>query len=1093
MSLPERSVRRPITVGMITVALAVFGILALERLPVELLPDLSYPTLTIQTAYPDAAPASVEQFVTRPVEEAVGVVPGVRAVRSTSRAGLSEVVLEFDGDEPMDVLALEVREKLGLVQLPREADVPRVLRYDPSLDPILRIALSGDRPLDDLRRLAERWIEPRLEAVDGVAAAKVRGGLVPEIEIEADEDRLAALGLALEDLARSLASDNVNLPGGTLKDWGSVYWVRTFHEFDDLDSIRRTIVRESPAGRVRIEDVASVRRSHRDREEIVRAGGREVVEIAIHREGSANTVEVAQAVRRQIASLSRELPEGLELVVLADLSRYISDAIRQVWSAAALGGILAVLVLYFFLRDLRATGIIALSIPVSVVATFLPMQKAGVSLNVMSLGGLALGIGMLVDNSIVVLEAIDRRRREGLPRPEAAIAGAGEVASAVTASTLTTVSVFFPIVFVQGIAGQLFYDLAMTVCVSLLASLLVSLTLVPSLAAIEPRGSGPARRPERRLPWTVRLGGYELLPIGDGRSWTSRLATIAAFPVRAVLLVAAAFSEAAGGAVLRAFEFLTVPFARGFEALARAYPDVLGRALARRGWILLGAVALFASSLLMVPLLGTSLVPDLSQGEFSFRLSLPAGTPLEGTARVVQEIESALLSDGRFEQIFSVVGSVPSSGSGRSTAGENLAHMSFVLRAGSRASEEERAIERVRAVLSQFGGLDAELERPAVLALRPPVVVHVFAEELDVLDRAASLVASALGTVRGLADIATSIEPGSPEIRVEVDRERAAALGVSAEAVGRALRSQIRGEIVGHFREAEERVPIRLRASERARDRASAVETLRLRLPNGSVVPVAALARVETARGPAAIQRAKGGRVAEVTARASVVDLGRVLEDVRETLSSLRLPPGATAEMAGQDQELAVSFASLRLALALAVFLVYTVMAIQFESLLRPFVILLAVPLGVVGAVAGLAVTGTSVSVITLIGLVVLAGIVVNNAIVLVDAVNRRRRGGEGVVEALLGAAETRLRPILMTTATTVLGLLPMAVGLGAGDELRSPLAVTLIGGLAGATLLTLVVIPCLYLLLTGARPLSADDRTPRRASVPAAGGVSDS
>ncbi len=1058
-----------------TLALSVFGLLSLSRLPVELLPDLSYPTLTVQTVYPDAAPTSVEQFVTRPIEEAVGVIPGVRAMRSTSRAGLSEVVLEFEWDEPMDFAALDVREKLGLVELPREADVPRVLRYDPSLDPILRLAFRGDRPLDELRQLAERWIKPRLEAVEGVAAAKVRGGLDPEIQVEADEDRLATLGLTLDDFARALQAENVNLPGGTLKDWGAVYLVRTFHEFDDLHEIRRTVVREGPAGRVRVEDVADVRRRHRDRDEITRADGREAVEIALHREGSANTVRAAAAIREELLALGREMPKGLELVVLTDLSDYISDAIGEVWSAAIFGGLLAILVLYFFLRDLRATAIIALSIPVSVIVTFLPMHKAGVTMNIMSLGGLALGVGMLVDGSIVVLEAIDRRRREGLSRREAAVVGTDEVAGAVTSSILTTVCVFLPIVFVRGVAGQLFYDLAVTVCVSLMASLVVSLTLIPSLAALEPGRAwrtagetlfrwdrGAARAAD--LPWTLRLGGLALPPVGNGVHPFSRFLTILLFPVRFLLLLVVAVLGAISWAASWGFHVATLPLARAFDGLGTAYPGLLSQSLRLRGPVLAGAFALFLLAVAVVPLLGTNLVPDLSQGEFAFRLGLPAGTPLEATARVVEQIESALAGDPRFARVFTVVGSLPSSASGRQTLGENLAQMSFVLPEGSGPREEGGAVARVREVLSLFEGLEAELARPSVLTLRPPVVVQVFADNLEVLDRAAADTAEALGKLPGIEDVTTTVEPGSPEVRVEVDRERAAALGVSADAIGRSLRRQIRGEVVGQFREGEERMDIRLRASEPSRERASSVEALRIRLPNGLVVPVAAVARVETSRGPAAIHRAGGARVAEVTAKAPLSDLGRALERVRATVSGLRLPSGAVVETAGQDQELEVSFGSLKLMLALAVFLVYVVMAMQFESLLHPFVILLTVPLGVVGAVLALLLTGTAVNVLALIGLVILAGIVVDNAIVLVDAVNRRRREGQDLEEALIGGGRERLRPILMTTGTTVLGLLPMALGLGAGDELRAPLAVTVIGGLVVSTALTLVVIPCLYL-----------------------------
>ncbi|MFQ5720522.1 MAG: efflux RND transporter permease subunit, partial [Acidobacteriota bacterium] len=510
MSLPALSVRRPITVLMATIAVCTFGWLALLELPVDLLPDLSYPTLTIQTVYHDAAPVSVEQFVTRPVEEAVGVIPGVREMRSISRAGLSEVILEFEWDEQMDFAALDVREKLGLVQLPEDVDIPRVLRFDPSLDPIVRLALSGARPLDELRTVADRWLKPRLESVRGVASARVRGGLEPEVVVSAREDRLSAYDLTLDDLSAAIQAENVNQPGGTLKDFNAVYLVRTLHEFDDLDQIRRTVVRQGDAGRVRVEDVADVTRGHRDREEITRLDGKEIVEIDLHREGSANTVAVATDIQAEIAHLRTELADDLDLSVMADQSRYISAAVHQVWSAALIGGFLAILVLYFFLRDLPSTLIIALSIPVSVIATFLPMQQAGVTLNIMSLGGLALGVGMLVDSSIVVLEAIDRRRRDGLGRAAAAAAGASEVAGAVVASTLTTVSVFFPIVFVSGIAGQLFYDQAVTVCLSLLASLAVALTLIPALAAIDFTAvrSGAF---ETLFPWD-RAVGHERVP-----------------------------------------------------------------------------------------------------------------------------------------------------------------------------------------------------------------------------------------------------------------------------------------------------------------------------------------------------------------------------------------------------------------------------------------------------------------------------------------------------------------------------------------------------------------------------------------------------
>jgi HAE1 family hydrophobic/amphiphilic exporter-1 len=1064
---------------MATLAVSTFGMLAVQNLPVDLLPDLSYPTLTIQTEYPDAAPETVEQFVTRPIEEAVGVIPGVREMRSQSRSGLSEVVLEFEWGESMDSAGLDVRERLGLVELPREAEIPRVLRFDPSLEPIMRLGFYGDRDLDELRQLADRWLKPRLEAVIGVAAAKVRGGLDAEIVIEADEDRLAALGLTLEDLARALREENINQPGGTLRDFNAIYLVRTMHEFEDLEQIRRTVVREAASGRVRVEDVARVRRGHRDRDEITRLGGREVVEIDLHRQGQANAVAVAASVEEALAELREEMPPDLRIDILTDLSSYITAAIQMVWSAAWIGGLLAILVLYFFLRDLRATAIIALTIPISVVATFLFMQRAGVTLNIMSLGGLALGIGMLVDNSIVVLESIDRARAEGLARAQAAITGAASVAGAVTAATLTTVAVFFPIVFVQGVAGQLFRDQAVTVCLSLVTSLIVSLTLIPALSGFTARTgfetagrfAGRARSQGEALPFTFRLGGLELEPIGSGESRSSRVLTILLFPIRLLLLLLALVVGSLWWAFSWAFHFASAPLSKVLDEVGGSYPGALTRALERRWLVLLVAVVLFAASVGLIPSLGTDLVPDLSQGEFAFQLRMPEGSTLEATAETVDRIEGMLIDDPAFASIFSMVGSLPSTASGRRTLGENLAQINFRMGPRADARNEADAVARVRSVIARFPRAEAELVRPAVLSVRPPIAVQVFSDDLSELDRAASQVRRVLEELPELRDVATTSEPGNPEILIELDRERAAALGVSAEDVGAALRTKIRGDVVGEFREGEERIDIRLRAGEEFRSLASGVQSLRIILPGGTTVPVSAVARIVNERGPAAIYRFSGARVAEITALPTTRDLGGALAAVTDAVSRLSLPPGARLELAGQNEELEVSFNSLWLALALATFLVYVVMASQFESLIHPFVILMAVPLGVVGVVAALFLTSTSVSVLALIGAIMLAGIVVNNAIVLVDAINRRRREGQPIDDALVGAGQERLRPILMTTATTVLALFPMALGLGAGDELRAPLAITVIGGLTVATFLTLLVIPCIYRIL-GAAPV---------------------
>ena len=1094
MSLPELAVRRPVTILMATLAVAVFGFLSLGGFPVELLPDVSYPTLTIQTEYADAAPESVEQFITAPIEEAVGVIPGVRDLRSTSRAGISEVVLEFEWGEEMDFASLDVREKLGLVQLPLEADRPRVLRFDPSLDPILRVALTGERSLDDMRQLAERWIKPRFEAVRGVAAAKVRGGLDPEIHVDVDVDRLAALGLTLDEVAAALAAENVNRPGGTLKDYGAVYLVRTMHEFEDLDQIRRTIVRETETGRIRVEDIAVVERGHVDRDVITRHAGVEAVELALHREGSANTIAVAEAARSELADLRLELPRDMRLTLLTDQSIYISDAVSQVLSAALFGGILAVLVLYFFLRDLPATAIIALSIPVSVVGTFLPLSKVGVSLNIMSLGGLALGVGMLVDNSIVVLEAIDRRRRGGLSRREAAMLGAREVAGAVTASTLTTVSVFLPIVFVTGIAGQLFRDLAMTVCFSLVASLVASLTLIPTLSSFDPAAlrragsetlfpwdKGAAGRHD--LPFTLRIGNLTLPPVGNGTHWGSRVLTVLLLPLRLALALALGAILAAWWVTAWLFHVLASPIARAFDAIGAAYPGSLQAALRARWLVLPSTFGLLAVALLVGGRLGTNLVPDLSQGEFAFQLRFPEETTLETSSSIAARIEARLAADAGFARVFSVVGSLPSTASGRQTLGENLAQINFVLAEDATAEDEAAAIARVRDAIALFPSVKPELIHPSVMSMRPPVEVRVFSEDLDVLEESSTSVVAALRAIDGVRDVATTVQPGSPEVRITPDRERSGALGIPADQLSLALQAQIRGRVVGDFREEEERIDIRLRASESERDRASEVGELEVRLPGGSSVPISALADVEIGRGPAAIYRSGGARVARITGNARARELGRVVRDVDAAVRAMELPIGASAELGGQNDELQGSLQSLKLALGLAVFLVFVVMAMQFESLVHPFVILFTVPLGAIGVVASLWLTNEGISVLSLIGAVMLAGIVVNNAIVLIDAINRRRRSGQELEAAILAGGQERLRPILMTTATTVLALLPMALGLGAGDELRRPMAITVIGGLSVASLLTLFVIPCTYRVMSRARgtlrPITGEEHSP--------------
>lgn len=1048
----ELSVRRPVSVTMTIIAVMAFGWVALQRLSLDLLPDISYPTLVVQTEFPDTAPQEVENLVTRPIEEVVGVLRGLTTIHSVSRAGLSEVTLEFDWGADMALLSLEVREKLDRLVLPDGCRAPLVLRYDPSLDPVARLALSGGDDLAELRRIADYQLKPDLETVPGIASAQVRGGLEAEIQVAVDQERLAALGLPLDRVRDAVGAGNLNLPGGALRGRDEQFLVRTINEYIDVAEIADIIVSHADGRQVRVKDVADVFWGAREREIITRVNGREAVEIAIYREGDANTVTVARALHERLADLrSRRLPAGHSLDVLFDQSVFIAQAIREVRNAALGGGLLAVIVLFLFLRHVRSTLIIALSIPISVVATFILLYELDISLNLMSLGGLTLGIGMLVDNSIVVLESIARRRRQGLSLAAAAVAGASEVGAAVTASTLTTIAVFLPIVFVEGIAGQLFRDQALTVTFSLLASLLVAISLIPMLSSLG--GRQTARR-------------------------RTAAAEAAAAPLADRANPGAAPASPAPGDAERDLA-LTATDDRALFSLGRAsgvYDRLLTGALARRAVTLAVAGGLFAASIWGVRWLGVELIPELSEGEFFFEAQLPEGASLAATDRVLQRMEAAAAAVPGVALHYATVGSrLGAGGLGANTRSENLGQLNVIVADRANAGLETEIAERLRREFMLFPDLETEFGRPAYFTLKTPIEVRIFGEDLAVLRDYSLAVARRLEQVPGLVDVRSSLEAGNPELQIVFDRERLAALGLDMAALSQALQDRVQGAVPTRFRLEDRQIDIRVRNREADRRSLEDVRSLVVPGPGGEPLRLVAVADVRLDRGPAEVHRLQQQRAAVVGANLERRSLGGAVRDVRQALQEVPPPPGVSVDLGGQNEEMEVSFASLRFALLLAVFLVYLVMAATFESFLHPFIVLLTIPLALVGVVAALLVTGTTVTVIVLIGAVMLVGIVVNNAIVLIDTINRFRRGGLSKREAVVRAGHVRLRPILMTTTTTVLGLLPMALSFGQGAELRSPLAITVAGGLLLSTLLTLVVIPAVYMIVPSTVRAQAD------------------
>ncbi len=1089
MRVVSFATRRPVTVFIFALAAVVFGGVAFRDLAVDLLPDITYPSLTVQTGYEGAAPVEMETLITRPVEDAVGVVNGVNRVISSSRADISEVTLEFSWGTNMDFASLDVRERLDQVRLPIAADRPVLLRYDPSLDPILRMGLAGGgSDLIALRLLAEEDLKRKLERLEGVAAVVVSGGLEEEIQVEIDERRLTSLGLTMNQVMNRLAQENVNLTGGRLRDGQTDYLVRTINELLRPEEMREIVIDRSQGAIVRLEDIARVYQGAREREVITRIDGNEAVEIAVYKEGGTNTVTVASAVLDRVSGLVEEIRQidpQLELSVLTDQSRYIRDSVSAVIETALIGGSLAIVVLFLFLRSAPKTLIIGISIPVSVVATFFLMYVAGVSLNIMSLGGITLGIGLLLDNSIVVLEAIQRRRDQGLGVVEAARAGASEVGRAVIASTITTVCVFVPIVFVEGVAGQMFGDQALTVTFSLLVSLGVALTVIPMLASRRFFAAGDpvetVRSAGRSNPVTRALSAF-FSAIGVG------IALVVKHVFRAVATVMSVLLRP----VLAAFDAL-------LRGIAAVYARVLRGALRHPALVVLVAVVLLAGSVQLVGSLGSELVPELIQGEFYVDAELAPGSRLEVTDRRLKNIDK-WVRDFREElgvqSVYTVVGTSNEQGGAAGERRENIGQVNVRMEPPIDAEREELVMSRIRNLIdaenASFAGqappvagaasvpagaagagsvlgddsLVYRFGRPTYFSFRSPVEVRIRGHNLALLEVLADQVAARMREVEGLVDVKSSTEGGNPELQIIFDRERLSTLNYTVAELGAVIRSKVQGDIATDIVREDRNIEVRMRADEGYRDSVRDLRNLNIRQNGATPLPLSAVAEVIETEGPAEIRRSDGGRVALIEANIVGRDLGSVSDDIQAILDTTRFPVGFDYSVGGQRQEMERSFDSMRLAILLAVFMVYLVMASQFESLLHPFVILFAVPFSIIGAIGILYLTRTPVSIVVLIGGILLAGIVVNNAIILIDYTNRLRRAGKAKVDALREACLVRLRPILMTTSTTVLGLLPMALGLGEGAELRTPMALTVVGGLLTSTLLTLIVIPALYLLL---------------------------
>ena len=1104
-SLVEFSTRRRVTIFMMTITLVLFGVIGLSSLKVNLLPDLSYPTLTVRTDYTGAAPSEVETLISQPAEEALGVVKGLRKLKSVSRTGQSDVVLEFTWGTDMDQASLDVRDKMESLQFPLDAEPPVLLRFNPSTQPIIRLALSPKkagtgveeiRQLMELRRFADDDLKRKLETIDGVAAVKVGGGLEDEVQVDVDQRKLAQFGLSLDQVIQRLQQENVNVSGGRLEEGSQRYLVRTVNQFASVDEIANMLLTTRAASAdnsgaqqamrvaaasgnasvmaalsqssgsgaaagnqaLRLRDVADVRQGYKEREAIIRLDGREAVELAIYKEGDANTVATADALDAKLKEIREQLPADIDLSVIEDQSTFIRNAISDVKFDAVIGGLLSILIIFLFLRDGWSTFVIGLSLPVSIIATFFFMDQLGLSLNVMSLGGLALATGLVVDDSIVVLESIAKARERGLGILDAAIAGTREVSMAVIASTLTTIAVFLPLVFVQGIAGQLFRDQALTVAIAIAVSLVVAMTLIPMLSAL--KGRPPLGFPEEapHPDWQPtktwqKPAKYAGQGVGGLFRWT--FFGIAWLVVR----VWRGISAIVGPVMRKASDIAMAPYARA----ERSYMRMLPSALARPVPVLLVAGIAFALTLVAIPMLGTDLIPQLAQDRFEMTAKLPPGTPLAQTDALVRKIQAEHAKDDGVRVLYGVSGTGTRLDASPTESGENIGKLSVVMETND---AEAPLTEALRKSMQSQPSAQVDFSRPELFSLSPPLEIEVEGQDLDGIRDAGGKLAAMLRANPHYADVKSTVEQGFPEIQIRFDQDRAAALGLTTRQIADAVVKKVRGEVATRYSFRDRKIDVLVRAQES--DRASVEDIRRLIVNPGSGAPVelASVADVVATTGPSEIHRADQRRVAIISANLRDIDLGTAIREVETMVAQTPLGTDIAMRIGGQGQELDESIRSLLFAFGLAIFLVYLVMASQFESLLHPFVILFTIPLALVGAVGALLVTRSPASVVVFIGLILLVGLVVKNAIILIDKVNQLREEGVAKRTALVEGARSRLRPIMMTTLCAVFGFLPLALAFGEGAEVRSPMAITVIGGLLVSTLLTLLVIPVVYDLL---------------------------
>ncbi len=1013
MKIIDTSVKRPIGVIMIVLAILLIGVISLQSLPIDLYPEIDVPYTIVVCEYGDAAPQEVENLVTKPIEGVLSGIEGIKKVQSVSATGQSLVILEFEWGIDLDLKANDIREKLDLIVniLPEDATKPLVINIDPNAMPIIRLSVSGDIDQSRLSYLASDIIEPRLERTNGVSAIELTGTKETEIKVEVSPVYLEGYGISTNQIIQALASENISVTAGTLLRGNQDLKLRINGEFTDIEDIKNVLIQSSRGGTYRLGEIANVYEKYKDISEITKVDGEASLIFDISKKADANTIDVANEIYKAIEDAEKLLPEEVKIDVVYDLSIFIRESVNNVLVNLLIGGALATIILFLFLRSIRTTLVIAITMPIAVIATFNLIYFAGETLNLLTLGGLALGIGMMVDSSIVILENIFRHREEGYERIEAAKKGADEVASAVIASAITTVSVFIPIVFVGGLASELFTPMALTISFSLIVSLIAALTLVPMLAA-------------------------NLLKKTEHKERKSKKKT---------------------NRILQKFN-------KAFSSIYPVYKRVLNWSLNNRLIVVSMTIILLVISYFLVPMVGTEFLPEMDQGEVNIDITLPEGTVLSETQAIIDEIVVYLSEIEEAGTIFTSAGSAGSFSMGGGTP--NVGNIYIRLAAlADRERGTNEIMDDIRSFTAKIPGADIKVSQmqSGGFSSDTALSVKISGEDLNILNGLSEEIKGMVAEVEGTRNVTTSFEAGKPEMQIIIDREKAAVYGLTYNEILNTVKTGFNGSLATRIRYEGQEINVRVTLPDEYKQDMSQINDLPIMLHSGGSIKLKDVAELIQVQGYAQINHEDQKRQVSVNADIINRDLGSITTDVENKLKNINAPDGYVIKIGGEAEEMADAFDSLKFALILSVLLVYMVMAIQFEAITHPLVIMFSIPATFIGIIFGLIVTGRTLNVSTFIGIIMLVGIVVNNAIVLVDYINILRRRGMDRREAILEAGPNRLRPILMTTLTTVLALIPLTLGFGEGAELQAPFATVIVFGLSFATLVTLLLVPVMY------------------------------